>query len=361
MSNGMIRTTIREIRQSFGRYMAILAIVMLGVGLFTGLKATTPAMIVTENDYLLEQDFFDFRLLSTMGFDEDSVEELKELSEIADAEGAVSVDALCSFAEGDEKVYKFHTVPERINRVVLTAGRMPESPDECVLDAALYGEDAIGMQITVTDSNNKDTLDMFACRTFTAVGIVRSPYYINFERGTTSIGDGKVTAFLYVPREAFDCDYLTEIYATTKLKYKVYTDEYTEYIDGLQGKIEDKSGKFARDRYERIVAEAEEEIDDAQAELEDKKAEAKEELADAWQEILDGEEELVDGEKELADARKKIADGKKEIADGKQEIADGKTEIAEHEQELADGEQEIADGEQEILKKSRRSVMRRRR
>ena len=75
MSKGMFKTTIREIRGSLGRYMAILAIVMLGVGLFTGLKATTPAMIITENEYLAEQDFFDFRLLSTIGFDPADVAE----------------------------------------------------------------------------------------------------------------------------------------------------------------------------------------------------------------------------------------------------------------------------------------------
>ena len=348
MSGGMIKTTVREIKQSFGRYMAILAIVMLGVGLFTGLKATTPAMIVTENDYLLEQDFFDFRLLSTMGFDEDSAEKLKEFSEIADAEGAVSVDALCTFGERNETVYKFHTVPERINRVVLTAGRMPEKADECVLDAAYYGADAIGTQIRVTDNNEEDTLEMFGCRTFTAVGIVRSPYYINFERGTTSIGTGKVTAFLYVPKEAFDCDYLTEIYATTKLRYNVYTDEYTDYIDGLQDKMEEESRLLAAARYNRIIGEAQEKIDDAQTELDDKEAEAREELADAWQKILDGEQDIADGEKEIADARKKIADGKKEIADGEQELIDGEKEIADAEKEIADGEKEIAEKMQEV-------------
>ena len=73
MSSGMIKTTIREIKGSFGRYMAILAIVMLGVSLFAGLKATTPAMIATENAYLAEQNFFDFKLLSTIGFTEDNV------------------------------------------------------------------------------------------------------------------------------------------------------------------------------------------------------------------------------------------------------------------------------------------------
>lgn len=348
MSSGMIKTTIREIKQSFGRYMAIMAIVMLGVGLFTGLKATTPAMIVTENDYLLEQDFFDFRLLSTMGFDEGSVEELKELAEIADAEGAVSVDALCSFGEGNETVYKFHTVPETINRVVLTAGRMPEAADECLLDAALYREDAIGRQITVTDSNDEDILEMFKTRTFTAVGIVRSPYYINFERGTTSIGEGKVSAFLYVPQDAFDCDYLTELYATTKLRYNVYTDEYTDYIDGLQDKLEDKNRQLVQARYERITGEAKEKIDDAQKELDDKKAEAEEELADARQKILDGEEELADAEKEIADAKKKIADGKKEIAEHEQELIDGEKEIVDGEWEILVNEQEIADAEEEV-------------
>ncbi len=348
MSNGMIKTTIREIKGSLGRYMAILAIVMLGVGLFMGLKATTPAMIVTENDYLAEQDFFDFRLLSTVGFDEEAVSEVAALNEIADVEGAISIDALCAFGEGNESVYKMHTVPDKINRVVLTAGRMPESADECVLDAALYGEDVIGSRITVTDSNEEDTLEMFRERTFTAVGIVRSPYYINFERGTTSIGDGKITAFLYVPKEAFDCDYLTEIYATTKLKYKVYTDEYEDYIDGLQGKMEDTAHELTVDRYERVIAEAQEKIEDAQTELDDKKAEARIELDDAWQKILDGEQDLADGEQEISDAEKKIADGEQEIADGEQELIDGEQEIADGEREIAEKEPELLDAEEEV-------------
>ena len=348
MSNGMIKTTIREIKGSLGRYMAILAIVMLGVGLFMGLKATTPAMIVTENDYLAEQDFFDFRLLSTVGFDEEAVSEVAALNEIADVEGAISIDALCAFGEGTESFYQMHTVPDKINRVVLTAGRMPESADECVLDAALYGEDVIGSRITVTDSNEEDTLEMFRERTFTAVGIVRSPYYINFERGTTSIGDGKITAFLYVPKEAFDCDYLTEIYATTKLKYKVYTDEYEDYIDGLQGKMEDTAHELTVDRYERVIAEAQEKIADAQTELDDKKAEARIELDDAWQKILDGEQDLADGEQEIADAEKKIADGEQEIADGEQELIDGEQEIADGEREIAEKEPELLDAEEEV-------------
>lgn len=348
MSKGMIKTTIREIRGSLGRYMAILAIVMLGVGLFSGLKATTPAMIATENDYLAQQNFFDFRLLSTVGFDEEDVKELTELDEVADVEGAVSVDALCILGEGNESVYKIHTLPESINRVVLTAGRMPERADECLLDSALYGEEAIGKQITVTDNNDEDTLEMFEDCTFTAVGIVRSPYYINFERGTTSIGEGKITAFFYVPREAFACDYLTEIYVTARQKYDVYTDEYEDYIDAIQSEIEEKNELLVTERYEELITEAQEKIDDAQTELDDKKAEAEEELADAWQKILDGEQEIKDGEQEIKDGEQEIADGKQEIADHEQEIKDGEQEIIDGEQEIQDKEKELQDAEEEV-------------
>lgn len=348
MSSGMIKTTFREIRGSFGRYMAILSIVMLGVGLFAGLKATTPAMIETENTYLAEQNFFDFRLLSTVGFVEENVEELAALDEIADVEGTISVDAICAFEEGNESVYKIHAVPETINRVVVTAGRMPEKADECLLDAAFYGEEMLGAKITVTDSNDEDTLEMFGNRTFTAVGIARSPYYINFERGTTSIGTGRISAFLYVPKEAFDCDYLTEIYVTTKQKYDVYTDEYQDLIDSLQDGMEEKTEALAQQRYEKLVAEAQEKIDDAQTELDDKKAEAEEELADALQKIEDGEQELIDGEQEIADGEQKITDGTKEIADHEQEILDGEQEILDGEQEIQDKEQEIQDAETEL-------------
>ena len=355
MNREMIKTTIREIKGSLGRYLAILAIVMLGVALFTGLKATTPAMIATENDYLAEQNFYDFRLLSTVGFEKEDVQKVAEMEQVADAECAVSVDAVCTFGDGNESVYKFHTMPESINQIILTAGRMPEKADECVLDSAFYGEDMIGTQITVTDNNEEDMLEMFGVRTFTAVGIVRSPYYFNFERGTTSIGEGKITAFLYVPEEAFACDYLTEIYVKTKQKYDVYTDAYEDYIDGMQEEMEEKTQALALARYERITEDAKKELDDAQAELDEKMAEAQIELADARKKILDGEQEIIDGEQELRDGTQRAADGEREIAaneqklvDSEQELVDGEREIREKEQEIQAAEQKLAQAEHEI-------------
>lgn len=348
MSSGMIKTTVREIRGSLGRYIAIFAIVMLGVGLFAGLKATTPAMIETENQYLSEQNFFDLRLLSSIGFEDTDIEKLKQLKETADVEGAVSADALCDSGDGNESVYKFHTVPDAVSRVVVTAGRLPQRADECVLDASLYGEEAIGSKIRVTDNNSADTLDMFAERTFTAVGIVRSPYYINFERGTSSIGDGKITAFLYVPKDAFACDYLTEIYVTAKQKYDVYTDAYEDYIDSILDGMETQTETLVQARYQKLTQEAQEKIDDAQKELDEKKAEAEEELRDGRKKIADGEKELKDGEQELLDGAKKISDGEKECADAESEIASREKELADGEKELRSRKSQLFDAEVKI-------------
>ncbi len=392
MSSGMIKTTIREIKASFGRYLAILAIVMLGVGLFAGLKITKPAMITTENAYLREQNFFDFRLLSTIGFTDDDVEKLSQMDDAADVEGTISLDALCMIKEGNEAVYKIHAIPEKINKVVLTVGRMPQAADECVLDSTQYTEEVIGSAFTVTDSNDEDTLEMFQNRTYTIVGLVQSPYYMNFERGTTSIGEGRIAAYAYVPKESFDSEYLTEVFLTLKEKYDVYTDEYEDYIDAVQDRVEEKTKEVVTQRYQSLIDEAQEKIDDAQTELDDKSAEAEEELDKAWQDILDGEEEITEHEQEIEDGKEQIAEtrgtlreqkseldkqeaqlnemeaamtamvsagqfaeggmqaqmGMQQIAEGKEQIQAGREQIAAAEVELAAKEAELLEGEDEL-------------
>ena len=47
MKSMMRRTTFREIKNTFGRFAAIMAIIALGVGFFSGLKMTKPDMMNT--------------------------------------------------------------------------------------------------------------------------------------------------------------------------------------------------------------------------------------------------------------------------------------------------------------------------
>ena len=66
MKSPIVKSTLREIKSTFGRYLAIIMIIALGVGFFAGLKVTRPAMLKTGQKYLSEANMYDFRLLSTL-------------------------------------------------------------------------------------------------------------------------------------------------------------------------------------------------------------------------------------------------------------------------------------------------------
>ncbi len=259
--SAVVKTTLREIKGSLGRYIAILAIVALGIGLFAGLKVTKPAMIKTQNRYLKEKNFFDFNLISTLGFtDEDAQKIAKADDEVEDVEATVSIDAMCAVGSQNETVFKIHALPDRINKLELVEGRMPENNDECVLDAALYKNSEIGSNMTITGNNTDDTLAKFKTKSYKVVGIVNSPCYINFERGTTSIGQGKVAGFAYVPESSMDFQYKTQIYVTLKNKYDVYSDKYKDYIDSVQNNIEEATKSVVDEHYNSIINDAQDKI-----------------------------------------------------------------------------------------------------
>ena len=71
-------------------------------------------MAQTCNDYLSSQNFFDFRLLSTIGFTEDDVKTFQGDSAVGLAEGGKSVDALLKFNE-KTAAYKLIAMPKYIN------------------------------------------------------------------------------------------------------------------------------------------------------------------------------------------------------------------------------------------------------
>ncbi len=59
MKSMMRKTTLREIWQSLGRYLAIFAIVAMGVGFFAGLRITRPVMVESTNAYLGEKQLYE--------------------------------------------------------------------------------------------------------------------------------------------------------------------------------------------------------------------------------------------------------------------------------------------------------------
>lgn len=345
----MLKLTMRQIRSSLTRFLAIAAIVALGVGFFCGLRLTKTAMVHTLDDYAEAHRMYDFRLVSTVGFDETDADVLAADARIASCEGEKSADALASVADGAAKPCRFLSLPVQINFPGLKCGRLPQTAEECLADGLLYSEKDLGKTVVLTEENDEDTLDSFNRREFTIVGIAKSVLYINYERGGTSIGSGTLSSFVYILPEAFALDYETSLYLRLADRQgEVYSDEYTACIDAAEPWVTQLAESAAYGRSDRLYEEAEQTLSDARETLDEKQqelADAKQELADAKQELKDAHQTYADGVVSLADAKQ---EAEQELADAYQKLVDGQRTIEENEQKLADGEQELADGEKKL-------------
>ena len=326
--NAMSKNLSQSILKSFGRYLAIILIIALGSSIFVGLLMTKFDMVATGEKYMNEQNMFDLRLISPYGWDPEHAEEIAKMEGVEDAEGVRYLDALASVGNLQENAaFRFYSIPERITRVSLRGGRMPEKPDECLADGFLFGENILGMQVSVAEANKEETLDAFAEKTFTVVGYVASPLYMDMNRGSTTIGSGSLSSFFYIPEEAFDMDYYVEINLTLPGAFSVYTDAYHDAMDAEADRLEPLVTQLVVDRYHDIYNEAIAEYEDGLKEYEDgvkeyeeEKAKALQELEDAHKELLDAEEKIADGEQKLDRAQILIYSGWKDIENGKKEL-----------------------------------------
>ena len=203
------KSTFREIRTSLARWLAIFAIVALGVGFFSGLKDCKDSMVSTTRRYLDDTNFYDYQILSSYGADDDSVALAKGWDKVSDAEGSVQIDVMARSGDGDSRALKAISMPERINLLKVTEGRLPENTGECVVDAYSITDEGfhVGDHIVLTDENDEDKLDNFKVRDYEIVGKVNTPIYLDYQRGSTDIGNGSLDTFFFIEKDAFDVDY----------------------------------------------------------------------------------------------------------------------------------------------------------
>lgn len=342
MKSMMKRNTFREIKKSFGRYFAILAIIALGVAFFSGLKITQSVMVHSADVYLKDLQFYDYRLVSTLGFTEENVEALAEKEDVRAAEGAISAEVLYKDAGENERVIKMHSITEKVNKLKLVAGEMPQSADECVVDSALFSEDAIGSKLVLSENNTTDDLDKFAYKEYTITGLVQSPCYIQFERGNASIGNGRISGFAYLLKDGFAVDYDTEIYIKFDEDYDIYSDEYDSYMDAKEADWEAYTKEQAEIRYDKMVKDAQDELDEKKEELEEKRAEAETELESAKQQLTDGETEISDGKNQIVSAKTELSAKASELQSGKDALSSKAAELESASQQISGQESALA-------------------
>lgn len=359
------KNTIREISKSRNRFLSIFLICAIGVGFFSGVRATCEIMKVSADDYYDAHNLFDLRVLSTFGLTEDDA---KAIAEIDGVDGVFTSKYTDLAMHDNEKEYLtrvYSKTPDEINTVDIFEGTAPAADDECIVSYNILGRGiSVGDMVMLEDLTEAEEFPLKR-KEYKIVGLYNTPMYISkTQRGSTNIGDGAIDAFMIVPEEHFTQEIYTEIYikSDTLQGMQSYSDEYKNLRDEISDKLEELGKERSVIRYDEVIGDALAEIEKGEKELAEAKADgqkelddAKEQLEDAKQQIEDGERELKEakdeingGEVQLADAEKELADAKKEIDDGKRELAENKPTLDDAKKQLEDALKEIEDGERQL-------------
>ena len=335
--NAMGKNLRQSILRSFGRYIAISAIIGLGTAMFVGLLMTKSDMVATGQKFMDRQNMFDIRLVGSYGWAPEQVEKAAQLEGIAEAEGIFYMDMITQFGDdASDAVYRLYSMPQGMNKLALRGGRMPENSSECLADGFHMDDSILGTKVIISSDNDEDDLEKLTQKELTVVGYIASPLYMDMNRGTTSVGSGTLTGYLYLPETSFDVDYFTEIHLTIPGDYAIYSDQYNDTLEAMADAIEPTVEALAWDRFHAVKAEAEEEYAegyqeylDGIEEYEEGKAEGEQELADALQELTDGEQEIKDNRKKLQNAERTLYEARILLDEKAAEVAANKQALEE--------------------------------
>lgn len=355
MTRSYRKNTLRTFKSTASRFAAVFAIVALGVGFLAGLNATPIDMKESMERYMDDDNFYDLRIVSTLGLTDEDVDALRQVEGVRQVQPGYSADLLVE-VDGDTVVSRVHSLPapenNTINQLNLVEGRLPEKSGECVIEASYTKKQStytVGTKLVV-DKANEDLDTKLSTTEYTVVGIVHNANYFSFEREPASVGNGTVKLVLYIPQQDFAYEAYTEVYLTAEgaLEQDSLGDGYQTNIDTVKANVEAIADARCEARYDGIIADARAELDDAWAEYNDAKADADQQLADAAAELADGKRQLADGQKEVDDGERQYADGLNELTSNEALLNDGAAQLANAEAQLKDAEAQLQAGEDEL-------------
>ena len=250
----IFKNSFRKIWKAKGRFLSLILIVILGTSFFAGVRETASDMLRTLDNYYDETNLYDFKIVSTMGLTEDDLISLENIDGIDKVEGGYSFDTLI-----DGNVVKIISLTD-INKGTLVTGRMPDNNSECLGE---NGKFTLGEDIKIDDDTY---LNNNTCK---IVGTINSSSYIYENKGISTVGDGKLDSFIYVPKDNFKLDYYTEIYLIAEgTKEEIsYSLDYDDIIANVNKSLQELKPLRETARYEEILKEAMDKVTKAENEL----------------------------------------------------------------------------------------------
>ncbi len=317
MNRTLMKSILRLIRQTLGRFLSLTAIVTIGVAFFVGVSASSPIMGYSVDQYDDERGLKDITIYSDYGFDAEDVEAVRKNPYVLEAEGTYFADAVGVY-EQVSVITRIHAwnPDSTINQFVLREGRLPEKKNEALSEAGTELEQGfpIGseVELVIPDDDGSSALQV---RKVTIVGTIDTPVYLNMTKENSTLSNQYIETYLYVPEDAFSDDYYLEMNILLKdsAPLNAFTDAYETYAEEAAASLKELAKTQKDVRIDRIKKDALEEYEDGLKEYEDGKKEFEEGIADAEDEIKNGQDEIDKGEEEIRKGEEEINKNEKRL------------------------------------------------
>ncbi len=359
MKSALLKDSIKEIKNTYKRFLSILVMAFLGVGFFAGMRAASPDMVDTIDQYYKESQVYDIKILSTLGLTNDDIDALSEIDEIENTVGTYETEGKIEI-DNKEIITKIMSV-EKLNKPILLQGNLPKTQNECVVEDSFLTAnhksigDTIEVEVEKTKNDEGEEVEYLNKNILKIVGTVKSPLYISRDRGTSSLGSGKIDYYIYVPKENIKANEIyTNIYIKLKNSenYTTSSEKYEEYIAEVKEKIEAIKEEREKARHDKLVDIATRKVKEAEEKLNENKQNAQQQIEEAKQKIENGKNKIEKAEVKL-NSSKKEADTKfksayNQIQMAKESIFQNETQLNQKEQEAGQQITELEIKKQEL-------------
>ncbi len=247
----MFRSIGRKLRRAPGRWLAIALAVFMGMSLWSGCLAAGSGLLEGGVRYARRQNLHDFAVTANCGFSEAEVDSLRELEEVAQAEGVITGWGLAEDADGRVKTAALRSVTEIVDIPAVRDGRLPENAGECALDASVYDASFLGTTVILRESGTTG-------REYTAVGLVTLPEYPGSAPILTN--DGSAETFVLLTADAFAAEGWTEVRLSVTDRGSLWSREYQERLNTVYAVLEGAAKTAVYSRHATMLAQVQTEL-----------------------------------------------------------------------------------------------------
>ena len=355
----MLKDSVKEIKNTYKRFISILLMAFLGVGFFAGMRAASPDMVDTINQYYKDTQVYDVQILSTLGLTNQDIKEITKIENVENVIGTYEIDGKLEI-ENKEVIAKIMCI-EEMNQPILLQGELPKNQEECVVEESFLKRnhkeigDTIEIKVEKMKNTEGEEEQYLNQNKLKIVGTVKSPVYIARDRGTSNLGSGKIDYYMYITRENIKANEIyTNLYIKIKdaEKYTTSSHQYNKCIEEVKEKIENIKEERQQARHNELVSKATEKVEKSEEEFNTEKKNAEEKLEEARRKITEGKTKIQEAENTINSNKKQadiqFANAYKQIQTAKKKIEENEKQLLIKEQEATQQLKELEEQEQKL-------------